>query len=67
MKEFGEKAAYKMLVKLTTGYYSFGHEIAHMYGCDHNREVSQGNSAYPNAHGFLMNPPVNSGLRTIMA
>jgi hypothetical protein len=50
-----------------TGYYSFGHEIAHMYGCDHNREVAPVNSAYENAHGFLMNPPVNSGFRTIMA
>ena len=23
-----------------TGYYSFGHEIAHNFGCDHNREVT---------------------------
>ena len=49
------------------GYYSFGHEIAHMLGAEHNREAKAVNNAYPNAHGFLMNPPVNSGYRTIMA
>ena len=50
-----------------TGYYSTGHEIGHMYGCYHNREASGQNPTYPNAHGFLMNPPVNSGKRTILA
>ena len=50
-----------------TGYYSFGHEIAHMYGCHHNRETGASNPNYPSAHGYLMRPPVNSGYRTILA
>jgi len=33
-----------------TGYYSFAHEIAHMYGATHNREVST-NPTYPTAFG----------------
>jgi hypothetical protein len=49
-----------------TGYYSTGHEIGHMYGCYHNVEVSGANPIYPTANGFLINPPVNSGLRTIL-
>jgi hypothetical protein len=50
-----------------TGYYSFGHEIAHMYGCHHNRETGASNPTFPAAFGFLMRPPVNSGFRTILA
>ena len=50
-----------------TGYYSFGHEIAHMVGALHNREVGKINYAYPSAYGFLIRPPVMSGLRTILA
>ena len=50
-----------------TGYYSTGHEICHLYGCYHNKEATGQNPYYPNAHGFLMNPPVNSGYRTILA
>ena len=50
-----------------TGYYSTAHEIGHMYGCYHNKEASGQNPFYANAHGFLMNPPVNSGYRTILA
>jgi peptidyl-Asp metalloendopeptidase len=50
-----------------TGYYSTGHEIGHLYGCYHNKETSGQNPYYPNAHGFWMNPPVNSGYRTILA
>jgi len=49
-------------------YFSTGHEIGHMYGCYHNREVTTGgNPYYPTANGFLINPPVNSGVRTILA
>ncbi len=51
----------------TLGYYSFAHELAHMYGCQHNRETNQDNFFSPTAYGFLMRPPVNSGYRTIMA
>ena len=50
-----------------TGYYSFGHEIGHMFGAHHNRESGAINSNYPNAFGYLMRPPVNSDKRTIMA
>jgi hypothetical protein len=50
-----------------TGYYSTGHEMGHMYGCYHNIEVKGANPVYPTANGFLMNPPVNSGFRTILA
>jgi hypothetical protein len=49
-----------------TGYFSTGHEIGHMYGCDHNIEVDGPNPIYPTANGFLINPPVNSGFRTIL-
>jgi hypothetical protein len=38
-----------------------------MYGCLHNRETGNVNSVYPSGYGFLMQPPVNSGFRTIMA
>jgi hypothetical protein len=50
-----------------TGYYTFGHEIAHMVGALHNREAGSVNIPYPTAYGFLMRPPVNSGYRTILA
>ncbi len=50
-----------------TGYYSFGHEIAHMVGALHNSEAGSVNTAYPTGYGFLMRPPVNSGYRTILA
>jgi hypothetical protein len=50
-----------------TGYYSFGHEMAHMYGCYHNREVSYQNPYSSTAYGYWMRPPVNSTYRTIMA
>ena len=41
--------------------------MGHMYGCYHNREEGKVNLDYPNAYGFLMRPPVESGLRTILA
>jgi hypothetical protein len=58
---------YKLQKSCATGYYSFGHEIAHMYGCHHNRETGATNPTYPTAFGYLMRPPVNSGYRTVMA
>jgi len=30
-----------------TGYYTTGHEIGHMYGCFHNKEMSGPNPIYP--------------------
>jgi hypothetical protein len=44
--------------------FTFGHEIAHLFGCRHNREKDA--DATTNAHGFMMQPPANSGFRTIM-
>jgi len=50
-----------------TGYYSFGHEIGHIVGAQHNKETGANNPAYPNGYGFLMKPPVKSGYRTILS
>jgi hypothetical protein len=44
-------------------HFSFGHEVAHLFGCEHNRE--QDNST-TKAHGYLLKPPVESGFRSIM-
>ena len=45
-----------------TGSYSFAHEIAHMVGAFHNREVeNEPNSEHPSAYGYLILPPVKSG------
>ena len=50
------------------GYYSFGHEIGHIFGANHNREVTS--SKYcPYCYGYLIKPkgPTEySGYRTIM-
>ena len=49
------------------GYFGLGHAIAAMFGAYPNREMLLTNPVYPQAHGFLMNPPKKSGFRTIMA
>ena len=49
--------------KCATGYYSFGHEIGHLFGARHNPEVDNKSHPYPYGHGYLH---VN-GWRTIMA
>jgi len=46
-----------------TGYYSFGHEIGHLFGARHNPEADPLDEPYPYGHGYLH---VN-GWRTIMA
>ena len=48
--------------KCSVGYFSFGHEIGHNYGCKHNPEEST-NEAYPYGHGHL----IAGGYRTILA
>ena len=48
--------------KCAVGYFSFGHEIGHNYGCKHNPEEST-NTAYPYGHGHL----IAGGYRTILA
>ena len=50
-------------VKCATGYYSFGHEIGHLFGARHNPEVDPKNDPYPYGHGYLN---IN-GWRTVMA
>ena len=52
--------------RCATGYYSFGHEIAHMFGCHHNRETGAKNSLFEFGYGFLMPAGDMDGYRTIM-
>jgi len=47
-----------------TGYYSFGHELGHLYGCRHNPEVDNSTTPYAYGHGYNNIP---RGWRTIMA
>ena len=51
------------------GYYSFGHEIAHMYGADHNREASSRPRAGQFAFGYHIRERNGrpSGFRTVLA
>ncbi len=50
-----------------TGYYSFGHEIGHNIGAQHNPEAST-NSKFSYGHGHLIaQGTANTGARTIMA
>lgn len=46
-----------------TGYYSFGHEIGHLFGARHNPESDSDKIPYPYGHGYLH----ANGWRTIMA
>ena len=49
------------------GYYSFGHELGHNMGLNHNPEVAT-NHFYPHGHGHLIEPGAGStGYRTILA
>ncbi len=38
---------------MMAGYYSFGHEIGHNIGADHNPEVAR-NKVYPYGYGHLI-------------
>jgi len=64
--EIGQQTFGTVSKGCATGYYSFGHEIAHMVGAHHNKETGVHNPAYPTGYGFLMKPPSNSGYRTIL-
>jgi len=46
-----------------TGYYSYGHELGHLFGCAHDRQ-NAGGAAYSYAYGFRTS---NNQVRTIMA
>ena len=50
------------------GYYSFGHEIAHHSGAQHNKEVVQ-QVILPHGHGHLIKEAEidSNGYRSIMA
>ena len=55
--------------RCATGYYSFGHELAHMFGARHNREVENGSTPNTFNYGYLIRGANGrpSGFRTIMA
>ena len=49
------------------GYFSFGHEIGHNFGLQHNPEEAH-NSYYPDGHGHLIaKGSASTGYRTILA
>ena len=51
------------------GYYSFGHEIGHIFGATHNR-LNAGGADYEYSYGWLIQPKAaedDEGYRTIMA
>ena len=49
------------------GYYTFGHEIAHSFGCQHDPQTST-NRDYPDGHGHLIpRGQASQGYRTILA
>ena len=52
-----------------TGYYSFGHEVAHILGARHNQETGTFNQYFDFGYGYLIKEADGSasGYRTIMA
>ncbi|XP_023334531.1 mucin-22 isoform X11 [Eurytemora carolleeae] len=49
------------------GYFTFGHEIAHSFGCQHDPQTST-NRDYPDGHGHLIpRGQASQGYRTILA
>ena len=54
-------------VNLTLGYYTFGHELGHNFGADHNPETDK-NYVYEYGHGHLIAKGTQSyGKRSILA
>jgi len=49
-------------VRCATGYYSFGHELGHLFGARHDEASDSENRPFPYGHGF-----VEGSWRTIMA
>lgn len=47
-----------------TGYYSFGHEIGHLYGARHNTQADPTNSPYAYGHGYYN---TSGNWRTVMS
>jgi hypothetical protein len=50
-----ESCAYAVVKRsCATGYYSFGHEIGHIQGADHNVEASTSPSRFLDNHGYII-------------
>jgi hypothetical protein len=50
-----------------TGYYSFGHELAHNMGCNHDRDNAGGNSASNYGYQYKLGSSYSSRFRSIMS
>ncbi|MBC8346449.1 MAG: T9SS type A sorting domain-containing protein [Candidatus Marinimicrobia bacterium] len=50
-----------------TGYYSFGHEIGHLYGTRHDRNFDNNNSPAQYGHGYVYTDHYKDDWRTIMS
>ena len=54
-----------------TGYYSFGHELGHNFGCQHNVEAPATNAVFDYGYGYLIGKDMGDdsllGYRTILA
>ena len=64
-----EPYAYSVVERdCATGYFSFGHELGHNMGADHDSANSTGPGAYPYDHGFYNTSPTSPATpwRTIM-
>ena len=54
--------------KCATGYYSFGHELGHNFGCQHNVEAPATNPVFSYGYGYLIGKDTGIlGYRTILA
>lgn len=64
-----EAYAYAVVARsCATGYYSFGHELGHNMGADHDIANASASGAYPYDHGFYNTSPTSPATpwRTIM-
>jgi hypothetical protein len=50
--DFASKAFSVVNVGCATGLFSFGHELGHLQGCNHNRETGDGPDAFPYSYGY---------------
>ena len=71
-KEIGstEANAYQVTARTcATGYYSFGHEFAHLQGARHDTYVDSANTPYSYGHGFIhaYSAKISDQWRTIMS
>lgn len=69
-EDWTEKDAFTVVpVNCMLSNYSFGHEIAHLMGADHDEDSSRGSSTFPDNRGYVkLDPPNNvAPWRTVMA